>query len=110
MRAWSTDPFKGVEFWNKALNHTKGSENLRKFLVGARTDVSGLTVSQERLQDFMERLGFEKTFKTSSATGKGVKQLLSQVMPSLHVIRPFRHLPPLDPWTNTKTLRKIHVS
>lgn len=34
-----TDPFKGVEFWNKALRQAKGSENLVKYLVAARTDV-----------------------------------------------------------------------
>ncbi len=74
-----TDPFKGVEFWNKALRQAKGSENLVKYLVAARTDVSSLTVTDERMNEFASKLGFQGVFKTSALTGKGVEELLEQI-------------------------------
>ncbi len=74
-----TDPFKGVEFWNKALRQARGSENLVKYLVAARTDVSSLTVTDERMNEFASKLGFQGVFKTSALTGKGVEELLEQI-------------------------------
>jgi small GTP-binding protein len=74
-----TDPFKGVAFWNKALRQAKGSEHLVKYLVAARTDVSTLTVTDERMNAFATELGFQGAFRTSALTGEGIKELLQQV-------------------------------
>jgi hypothetical protein len=74
-----TDPFKGVAFWNKALRQAKGSEHLVKYLVAARTDVSTLTVTDERMKAFASELGFQAAFRTSALTGEGVKELLQQI-------------------------------
>lgn len=74
-----TDPFKGVSFWNKALRQAKGSERLVKYLVAARTDVSTLTVTDERMNSFASELGFQGAFRTSALTGEGVKELLQQI-------------------------------
>ncbi|MBD1896562.1 DUF4365 domain-containing protein [Coleofasciculus sp. FACHB-129] len=74
-----TDPFKGVAFWNKALRQAKGSEHLVKYLVAARTDVSTLTVTDERMNTFALELGFQGAFRTSAFTGEGVKELLQQI-------------------------------
>ncbi|MBD2303419.1 DUF4365 domain-containing protein [Nostoc sp. FACHB-190] len=73
------DPFKGVAFWNKALRQAKGSEHLVKFLVAARTDVSTLTVTDERMNNFALELGFQGAFRTSALTGEGVQELLQQI-------------------------------
>lgn len=74
-----TDPFKGVAFWNKALRQAKGSEHLVKYLVAARTDVSTLTVTDERMTTFASELGFQAAFRTSALTGEGVKDLLQDI-------------------------------
>ncbi|MDJ0796128.1 MAG: DUF4365 domain-containing protein [Calothrix sp. MO_167.B12] len=74
-----TDPFKGVAFWNKALRQAKGSDHLVKYLVAARTDVSTLTVTDERMNAFASELGFEAAFRTSALTGEGVKELLEEI-------------------------------
>jgi GTPase SAR1 family protein len=74
-----TDPFKGVTFWNKALQQAKGSKHLVKYLVAARTDVSSLNVTEERMNTFALEQGFQAAFRTSAATGLGIMELLQQV-------------------------------
>ena len=74
-----TDPFKGVTFWNKALRQTKGSGNLIKYLVAARIDVSPLQVTDDRINEFASRLGFDGVFRTSALTGEGINELLQQI-------------------------------
>jgi small GTP-binding protein len=70
-----TDPFKGVAFWNKALQQAKGSGHLTKYLVAARTDVSSLNVTDVRMNDFALEHGFHAVFRTSALTGLGIEEL-----------------------------------
>ncbi|OKH38160.1 hypothetical protein NIES2119_11440 [[Phormidium ambiguum] IAM M-71] len=73
------DPFRGVSFWNKALQQAKDSDHLVKYLVAAKTDVCTPTVTLERMQTYAAEAGFQGVFFTSAKTGEGIKDLLKQV-------------------------------
>jgi hypothetical protein len=80
----ATDPFKGVEFWSKALLQAKGHDRLTKFLVAARVDVSPLYVSNERMQTIASQFHFNKTFHTSAYTLQGVVDLLDEIKSAIN--------------------------
>lgn len=74
-----TNPFKEVVFWNKALQQAKGSNQLKKYLVAARTDVSSLSVTESRINDFAKEHGFDGIFRTAALTGIGIEELRQHI-------------------------------
>ncbi|WP_434686787.1 DUF4365 domain-containing protein [Pseudanabaena minima] len=74
-----TNPFKEVVFWNKALQQAKGSNQLKKYLVAARTDVSSLSVTEARMNDFAKEHGFDGIFRTAALTGLGIEELRQHI-------------------------------
>jgi WD40 repeat protein len=68
------DAFSGVEHWSRALrqavrNQGPGCVRPMKFLVAARTDRGGITVSDERIRTFMREHDFADFFRTSAREG-----------------------------------------
>lgn len=70
-----TDPFGGAAYWARALAHAKGNTRVPAFLVAARSDRGGVSVSDRRIQDFVKAHGFDGVFSTSAKTGQGVTEL-----------------------------------
>ncbi|RZJ08933.1 MAG: TIR domain-containing protein [Acidovorax sp.] len=77
-----TDPFAGVGHWERALRTAvrvqgSGAPPLRKFLVAARTDRSGIAATKERIEAKVKDLGFDGYFETSAREGWGIEELKS---------------------------------
>lgn len=75
-----THPFAGVYYWNRALRLAQSVEGtaalpLKKFLVAARIDRSGIRVSRTRLSELMNEQGFDDYFETSAIEGRGIPEL-----------------------------------
>jgi WD40 repeat protein len=101
------DPFAGVADWLKALGAAMGSDgaDVVKLLVAARTDVGGLTVSQEKVDRFLAEHGFAGYMATSARTGEGCSDSASGGQPSalkqlVAAKVPWSRLP----WTSTPDL------
>lgn len=84
-----TNPFAGVPFWSRALDVARrqrppgrsgGPLPLVKILVASRADVGGLSVSNERLQEALNALGFNRFFETSGLLGTGVDELRAFIL------------------------------
>lgn len=74
-----TDPFAGVAYWARALDDVTGNFPLVKFLVAARADRGGPSVSNERIEEICRRYGFQGFFETSARGGAGVGELADAV-------------------------------
>jgi WD40 repeat protein/class 3 adenylate cyclase len=81
-----TDPFSGVRHWDRALrqaHRVQGNDaaptSLRKFLVAARTDRGGISVSRGRLQALVRELAFDGFFETSARELRGIPELASAI-------------------------------
>ncbi|AGC44954.1 hypothetical protein MYSTI_03648 [Myxococcus stipitatus DSM 14675] len=75
-----TDPFAGIGHWERALRTAvraqgSGALPLRKILVAARTDRSGIAASKERIDAKVHELGFDEYFETSAREGWGIDKL-----------------------------------
>jgi GTPase SAR1 family protein len=75
-----TDPFAGVLHWNRALYQASLVQKdsalpLKKFLVAARTDCGGVSVSRSRVESFTRDMGFSGFFETSAKEGWNVAGL-----------------------------------
>lgn len=77
-----TDPFAGVEYWARAIDQATEVSGLQavKILVAARSDRGGVSVSKERLDEVLDRLGFVKFFETSAKAGHGVDEVKNAVL------------------------------
>ena len=69
-----TDPLAGVRHWERALRlaHQRGGEQavpMKKFLVAARADRGGVSVSKYRIQSLSNEFGFDAYFETSAKEG-----------------------------------------
>ncbi len=71
-----TEPFSGVSYWARAIDSAR-RENfpLKKFLVAARCDRGSAAVSQQRIDEIVQRYGFDGYFETSAKRGDGVEDL-----------------------------------
>jgi len=74
-----TMPFAGVSYWARALDQAAGDFPLVKFLVAARADRFGPTVSRERIQHIVAQYGFAGYFESSAAQGFGISELRDAV-------------------------------
>jgi len=79
-----TDPFAGVRHWDRALRQAQkvsgaNAPPLKKFLVAARIDRGGISASRARLEQIVEKYGFDGYFETSAKEGTNVGDLLDAV-------------------------------
>jgi GTPase SAR1 family protein len=75
-----TNPFGGVEYWNRALRLAQRLQSnqgmlLQKFLVAARVDRGGIGVSHSRVDSLIKDLGFNGYFETSAKEDIGIEKL-----------------------------------
>jgi WD40 repeat protein len=68
------DPFAGVRHWDRALHQAQriqgdAANPLKKYLIAARVDRGGVSVSRERIDALVYDLGFEGYFETSAKEG-----------------------------------------
>ncbi|MCP4699032.1 MAG: TIR domain-containing protein [Gammaproteobacteria bacterium] len=75
-----TNPFAGVRYWDRALRQAHAVQRdtvlpLKKFLVAARADRGGVSVSRERIEAWVRDLGFDGYFETSAKEGWQIPQL-----------------------------------
>jgi class 3 adenylate cyclase/GTPase SAR1 family protein len=78
------DPLAGVTHWSRALRlatQRQGSSAIpmKKFLVSARTDRGGVSVSKERLEAIQKEFGFDGYFETSAREGWKIKELRAAI-------------------------------
>ena len=79
-----TDPFAGVDHWVRALrmaHRVQGDSAIpmKKFLVAARTDRSGKSVSRERIDTLMQAWGIDGYFETSAKEGWNIADLAEAI-------------------------------
>ncbi len=79
-----TDPLAGVRHWDRALRlaHQRegsGALPMRKFLVAARTDRGGVSISKARIERVKEEFGFDGYFETSAQEGWQIADLTSAI-------------------------------
>lgn len=74
-----TDPFAGARYWERALRQAEllrgVSAPLKKLLVSARVDRSGVSASPARIAALVHELGFDGYFETSAKDGLGIADL-----------------------------------
>jgi len=102
------DPFAETVDWLKALGAavTKNKPGQPiKLLVAARTDVGSITVSQKKIDRFLEEHGFAAYLPTSAKSGFNCSDSLNNNQPSSLKQAIAQHIPwPLLPWTSTPRL------
>jgi GTPase SAR1 family protein len=80
-----TSPLAGVRHWARAVRHAHPvtADGLTTFLVGARTDRGGITVSTERRQQVMADFALDAYFETSAMEGTNVDLLRSRLLAAI---------------------------
>ncbi len=79
-----TDPFAGVYHWDRSLRQAQRMQGnstlpLKKFLVAARIDRGGRSVSIERIESLVRELGFDGYFETSAKEVQGIAELAEAI-------------------------------
>jgi WD40 repeat protein/class 3 adenylate cyclase/GTPase SAR1 family protein len=74
------DPLAGVRHWERALRLAQQRQGtlgvpMKKFLVSARNDRGGVSMSENRLQAVLNEFDFDGYFKTSAKEGWQIKEL-----------------------------------
>ncbi len=75
-----TDPFAGVRHWDRALRQALRLQGdaalpMKKFLVAARTDRGGISVSPARIESLVRDLGYDGYLETSAKEGWNIAEL-----------------------------------
>jgi GTPase SAR1 family protein/nucleotide-binding universal stress UspA family protein len=80
-----TEPLAGVRHWARAVRHAHpvASGGLTTFLVAARTDRGGITVSRERIQQLVTEFALDEYCETSAREGTGVDLLRSRMLAAI---------------------------
>jgi WD40 repeat protein len=83
-----TDPFSGVRHWDRSLRQARrlqgdSSSRLKKFLVAARVDRTGIGVSRTRIDALVHDLGFDDFFETSAKENLDVQRLSEAIRLSI---------------------------
>jgi len=83
-----TDPFSGVRHWERALRQAcrlqgEAAVPMKKFLVAARSDRGGVSVSRARIQSLLNDLGFDGYFETSARENWNVPELAQAIRQSI---------------------------
>jgi GTPase SAR1 family protein len=84
-----TDPFAGVYYWDRALRQAQRVQGnsalpLKKFLVAARIDRGGRSISPERIESLMRELRFDGYFETSAKEAIGIEELAEVIKHSIN--------------------------
>jgi small GTP-binding protein len=74
-----SDPFAGVAYWSAALDEASRGAPLVKLLVAARIDRGGPSVSRQRIEETVARLGFAGFMETSAELGRGIEALQDEI-------------------------------
>ena len=79
-----TDPFAGIDHWVRALRMAQRVQGdaaipMKKFLVAARTDRSGKSVSRERIEALLQAWGIDGYFETSAKEGQNIADLAEAI-------------------------------
>jgi hypothetical protein len=79
-----TDPFAGVDHWVRALNMAQRVQGdaaipMKRFLVAARIDRSGKSVSRERIEALLQAWGIDGYFETSAKEGLNIADLAEAI-------------------------------
>lgn len=74
------EPLAGVRHWDRALRQAARRQGdaplpMKKFLVAARADVSGISVWHSRLRSLVREMGFDGYFETSAKEGWQISEL-----------------------------------
>ena len=80
-----TDPFAGVYYWNRALLQAEklqrnSGAKLKKFLVTTRADRGSVSVSKARIDEIVQKLGFDGYFETSAKEDWNIKELAQAII------------------------------
>lgn len=83
-----TDPFAGVRHWDRALSQAQRVQGesalpMKKFLVAARTDRGGISVSRARIEALRHDMGFNDYFETSAKEGWNIPELANAIRRSI---------------------------
>jgi GTPase SAR1 family protein len=80
-----TAPLAGVRHWARAVRHAhpEAAGGLTTFLVAARADRGGITVSDQRIQQVMADFGLNEYFKTSAKEGTDTDVLRSRLLAAI---------------------------
>ena len=80
-----TTPLAGVYHWARAIRHAHpvASGGLITFLVAARADRGGITVSSERIQQVMKDFALNQYFETSAKEGTNTDLLRSRLLAAI---------------------------
>ena len=75
-----TDPLAGVRHWERALRLAQERQGnaavpMKKFLVSARNDRGGVSVSKDRIQALISEFNFDGFFETSAKEGWDIERL-----------------------------------
>ncbi|HKQ53487.1 MAG TPA: TIR domain-containing protein [Pyrinomonadaceae bacterium] len=78
------EPFSGVRHWDRALRQAlkvqaSAAVPLKKYLVAARTDRGGISVSRDRIEATVRELGFDGYFETSAKEGWQIQDLITAI-------------------------------
>lgn len=84
-----TDPFAGVRHWDRALRQAQRLQRntdapVSKFLIAARTDRGGISVSRDRIDALMKSMNFLSYVETSAKEGTSVDQLSLLIRSSIN--------------------------
>ena len=79
-----TDPFAGVHHWVRALRMAQRIQGdsapaVKKFLVAARIDRGGKSVSRERIDTLLQELEFDGYFETSAKENLNITSLTEAI-------------------------------
>jgi GTPase SAR1 family protein len=80
-----TTPLAGVRHWARAVQHAHpaAERGLPTFLVAARADRGGISVSEQRIQQLMADFGLAQYFKTSAKEGTHTDLLRSELVAAI---------------------------
>ncbi len=80
-----TTPLAGIGYWARALRHAHATKSdlLPTFLVGARTDRGGVSVSDDRVAEIVTEFGFLGYLSTSAKEGWEVAELRQAVLAAI---------------------------
>jgi GTPase SAR1 family protein len=80
-----TTPLAGVYHWARAIRHAHPvtTGGLKTFLVAARTDRGGITVSSERIQQVMTDFALDEYIETSAKEGTNTDLLRSRLLAAI---------------------------
>jgi WD40 repeat protein len=79
-----TAPLAGVDHWARALRQAQllqeqSAPLMKRFLVAARSDRAGVSVSPARIHSLMSQLGFDGYFETSAKEGWGIEPVAAAI-------------------------------